>query len=81
MTDLVFSPAEDVLIDIAGTFAHDFIAPDAQIWERNRTMPRSVIQAAGELGLCRLLVPKDQGGHGIGFTAMAKIMEELSYAD
>jgi alkylation response protein AidB-like acyl-CoA dehydrogenase len=81
MTAPSFRPEESRLITAAQDFARDVVIPNAQSWERQRQMPRDIIAEAGSRGLCNLLVPTDQGGHGITFTAMAKIMEELSYAD
>jgi len=81
MTDLSFRPEETELISAAQKFAGDVMIPKAQNWEHQRQMPREIIAEAGRRGLCNLLVPTDQGGHGITFTAMAKVMETLSYAD
>lgn len=81
MSDTTFTPDETVIIDAARTFASDVIAPNAQGWERDRAMPRSVFIQAADAGLCGLLVPQSLGGSGISFQAMAKVMEELSYAD
>ena len=64
------------VVDRARRFAADTIAPNAALWERQRHLPREVLAAAGEMGLCRLLVPADLGGLGISFSALVKLMEE-----
>ena len=81
MLDAASNRAEGAAIDAARSFAAEIIAPKAQGWEHDRHMPRKVLRLAGEAGLCRLLVPAKLGGAGVSLTAMAKVMEELAYAD
>lgn len=76
-----FSTDEAAIIEAARGFAREVIAPNARDWERQRAMPRSVLKAAGDAGLCRLLVPRDLGGAGLSCLAMAQVLEELAYAD
>ena len=81
MPDLNFTDEERAVIETAEKFARDVIAPNAATWEHERSMPRDVLLSAADAGLCRLLVPRDLGGHGLRVTAMAKVMEHLAYAD
>ena len=50
-------------------------------WEAERACPRDAFAAAGEAGLCGLLVDPALGGAGLGVVAMAQIMETLAAAD
>ena len=81
MVELSFTDRERAVIETAEAFARDVIAHNAAKWERERTMPRAVMRQAAEAGLCRLLVPRDMGGHGLRVLAMAKVMEHLAAAD
>ncbi len=80
-TRLQLKPEEMAAIDRARTFAAEIIAPNAAGWERDRRYPREAFKAAGEAGLCGLLVEREQGGVGLGAVAMARIMEELAAVD
>ncbi len=79
--DQALNDTETKAIAAARAFAADVVAPNAGVWERQRTMPRDVIKQAGAVGLCRLLVPVEQGGLGLRFAALVRVMEELAYAD
>ena len=81
MVELSFTDRERAVIETAEAFARDVIAHNAAKWERERTMPRAVMRQAAEAGLCRLLVPRDMGGHELRVLAMAKVMEHLAAAD
>jgi len=81
MAELNFTDQEAAVIEAAAAFARDVIAPNAAKWEHERVMPRSVLRQAADAGLCRLLVPRDMGGHGLRVLAMAKVMEHLAAAD
>lgn len=69
------------VIEAARAFASEVIAPNAESWEHDRRLPREVVRQASDAGLGGLVVPKDLGGKGLSVAAMAKVMEELSYAD
>jgi len=79
--DLDLSTREQQLIENATAFARDVVAPQAARWEIERTLPRDALRAAAEQGLTGLLVPEQQGGAGVSYTAMARVVEELSAAD
>ncbi len=68
-------------VDAARDFAAGYLQRHSQQWEMGRQMPREMFVAAADAELCGLLVRPDQGGKGIGISALLKVMEELSYAD
>lgn len=72
---------EQQAIETAARFARDEVAPHAARWEIERTMPLDVLRATADIGLTGLLVPRQHGGRGLGITATARVMEELSAAD
>jgi alkylation response protein AidB-like acyl-CoA dehydrogenase len=68
-------------LERAREFVADVVAPNAARWEAERAYPRDAFKAAGEAGLCGLLVDPALGGAGLGTVAMAQIMETLAAAD
>ena len=78
-TDL--EPREAAVVERAAAFARDVVVPRAAAWERFAGAPAEVIKAAAEAGLCGLLAPRGLGGAGLGVPAMARVMEELAWAD
>ena len=76
MRDL--TPAEQSIVDAAAKFGRDTIEPNAEAWDADRHVPRSYFHKAGELGLCKLIVPKTNDGLGCSVTAMARVNEILS---
>ena len=54
---------------------------DAARIDRDEAIPAEVIDAAKELGLFGLVVPKAHGGAGFGATAYARVVQELAYLD
>ncbi len=81
MTNSDFSKAEQAAISAAQEFASGYLQPNSQRWEHERQMPREMFQEAANAGLCGLLVRPENGGMGIGTSALMRVMEELSYVD
>ncbi len=75
------SKLEQTAVRAAQEFASSYLHPNSQRWEREREMPREMFQEAARAGLCSLLVRPENGGMGIGTSALLKVMEELSYVD
>ncbi len=69
------------VVEDATKFAHDYLTPNAQSWELNRTMPRDMFAAAAGYGLCGLLVPVAQGGRDITFSSFLDVVRILAGAD
>jgi len=75
------APEHQNVVDAAATFAREVVAPQAATWEQARSMPVATLRAAAEAGLTGLLLPAEAGGHGLSYTAMARVMEEMAAAD
>ncbi len=73
--------SERAVAERASIFARDEIAPRAPGWAVSREVPLETTKAAAEVGLCGLVVPEEQGGSGLGISALARVMEVLSAAD
>jgi acyl-CoA dehydrogenase len=79
MTAVAAIESEDELRDlresVRGYLAKN-LAPLVDEHERARTFPWEALPALHEFGYVRGLVPEEQGGDGISFTALAILMEE-----
>lgn len=64
--------------ETARQFAETELAPNAALWDKEHIFPKSVIQAAGELGFCGLYTPEDAGGLGLSRLDSSIIFEQLS---
>ncbi len=62
-------------------FAEAEIAPHVAEWDRNHTLPISVVHAMGDLGLFGLPYPEEMGGSGGDFTSLCVAIEEVGRVD
>ncbi|CAN5747197.1 acyl-CoA dehydrogenase family protein [soil metagenome] len=53
------------------------IVPKGDQWERERSIPRAVLDEMGKLGYFGLRIPEEQGGLGMGTIASVVFAEEL----
>ncbi len=61
-------------------FSSEQVAPVAHGWhERDELIPDEVVDAVAGLGVFGLTIPEENGGLGLGKTAMCVVTEELSY--
>jgi acyl-CoA dehydrogenase len=75
----VVAESQDELRDLREAvrgYLERHVAPLVDEHERARTFPWEILPALHEYGYVRGLVPEDQGGDGISFTALAILMEE-----
>ena len=70
----------DMMRDSLRSFVNDKIMPRADEIDRTDTFPRDLWEPLGELGLHGLTVSEDYGGVGMGYTAQAIAVEEISRA-
>jgi acyl-CoA dehydrogenase len=58
-------------------YVENEIVPVAEQWERDRAIPRDVLDAMGKLGYFGLRIPEEYGGLGLGTMASVVFAEEL----
>lgn len=66
------------LRDTARRFAREHIAPHARQWDREASIPRSLVTRLGELGFMGIFVPPEYGGCAFGDLEATIIMEEIA---
>ncbi|MDI6600404.1 MAG: acyl-CoA dehydrogenase family protein [Thermoanaerobacteraceae bacterium] len=76
--DFKFSEEQEMLRRAVREFAEKEIAPHAAEWDEKDYCPVEVIKEMGELGFLGTIVPEEYGGTGMGYTARAVIIEEVS---
>lgn len=76
--DFKFSEEQEMLRKAVGEFAEKEIAPHAAEWDEKDHCPVDVLRKMGELGFLGTIVSEEYGGTGMGYTARAIIIEEVS---
>ncbi len=78
--DFGLSEEQTAIFDMAHAFGQDNIAPHAQTWEREGTIPKELWPQIAELGLGGIYVSEDSGGSGLSRLDSTLIFEALSMA-
>ena len=68
------------IFDMAFAFGQDHIAPYAQQWEKDGTIPKSLWPKIAELGLGGIYVSAESGGSGLSRLDSTLVFEALSMA-
>lgn len=67
--------------ELASQFAIEKLAPNADEWDKKRTVPEEVLREAGKLGLLALSLPQEAGGSDQGILTQTLVIEQLARAD
>ncbi|WP_068110305.1 acyl-CoA dehydrogenase family protein [Tropicimonas marinistellae] len=78
--DFALSEEQQAIFDMAHAFGQDAIAPNAQAWEAEGTIPRDLWPRLAELGFGGLYVSEESGGAGLGRLDATLVFEALSAA-
>jgi butyryl-CoA dehydrogenase len=63
------------------SYVQDRIAPQAAQWDRDAHFPKAELQGLAALGCYGVAVPVDYDGAGLGYLALAVILEEIAAGD
>jgi len=66
------------LRELARQFAHEFLAPMAVQWDRDKHFPVDVLRKAGDLGMGGIYLREDVGGSGLTRMDAVLIVESLA---
>jgi len=78
--DFALTEEQTAIFDMAHAFGQDNIAPHAQKWERDGTIPKELWPQIAELGLGGIYVSEESGGSGLSRLDSTLIFEALSMA-
>ncbi|MCH2095090.1 MAG: acyl-CoA dehydrogenase family protein [Rhodobacteraceae bacterium] len=78
--DFALSEEQSAIFDMAYAFGQAEIAPHAQTWERDGTIPKDLWPRIADLGLGGLYVSEDSGGSGLTRLDATLVFEALSMA-
>jgi alkylation response protein AidB-like acyl-CoA dehydrogenase len=83
--EFTLTPEQRALRDLAREFAYQEVRPIARRLEREvdpaACYPRELIARSDEVGLRKLKVPKEQGGHGADVLTEVLVLEEICTGD
>ncbi|MEQ6247772.1 acyl-CoA dehydrogenase family protein [Sulfitobacter sp. HNIBRBA3233] len=78
--DFALSEEQTAIFDMAYAFGQDHIAPHAQAWEKDGTIPKELWPRIAELGFGGLYVSEEAGGSGLSRMDATLVFEALSMA-
>ena len=78
---MILSEELSMVRDAVRTFVAEQVTPNAQRWARERRFPAEALRGLAALGCYGVAVPERWGGAGLGYTALAVILEEIAAGD
>ncbi|TLP56467.1 acyl-CoA dehydrogenase [Parasedimentitalea maritima] len=78
--DFALSEEQNAIFDMAYAFGQEQIAPHAQGWEKDGTIPKALWPQIGELGFGGLYVSEEYGGSGLSRLDATLVFEALAMA-
>jgi len=78
--DFALTEEQEAMFDMAYAFGQEHIAPNAQAWEIQGTIPEDLWPKVGDLGFGGLYVTEEAGGAGLTRLDATLIFEALSMA-
>ncbi len=76
--DFALSEEQTAIFDMAKAFGEEHIAPNAQTWEAEGTIPKELWTTIAELGFGGLYVSEESGGSGLTRLDATLVFEALS---
>ncbi|GAA6207780.1 acyl-CoA dehydrogenase family protein [Cognatishimia sp. WU-CL00825] len=76
--DFAMTEEQTLIFDMAKSFGEEHIAPFAQQWESEGTIPKALWPKLAELGFGGLYVSEEYGGSGLSRTDAALVFEALA---
>jgi len=75
------SPEQQALVDTAGRFAKNRLAPGYRAREKAECIEREVVREMGELGFLGPELPESVGGMGVDCLTSGLLLEQIAYSD
>jgi cyclohexanecarboxyl-CoA dehydrogenase len=81
MMDFSLSPEQQALVDTAGKFGRNRLAPGYRAREKAERIEREVVREMGELGFLGPELPEAVGGMGVDCVTSGLLLEQIAYSD
>ena len=78
---MILTEEQTMIRDMARDFATDRLAPHSADWEESQSIPRTVFNEMGALGLMGMTVPEEYGGAGADYVSYALALMEIAAGD
>ena len=78
---MILSEEQEMIRDAARDFAREQLAPNAESWAKQGSVPGDVLRSMGELGFMGMTVPEEWGGAGTDYISYALALEEIAAGD
>ena len=78
---MVLSEQHQMIRDALRTFSRERLAPNAARWDREHHFPQEELKELAALGAYGVAVPEALGGAGLGYVALAIVLEEIAAGD
>ncbi|MBL4907335.1 MAG: acyl-CoA dehydrogenase family protein [Sneathiella sp.] len=78
---MILSEEQSMIRDMAREFAANRLAPDSAAWEQAASIPRTIFDEMGSLGLMGMTVPEIYGGAETDFVSYALALMEIAGGD
>ena len=79
--DFSLSPEQQALVDSAGRFARNRLAPGYRAREKAERIEREVVREMGSMGLLGPELPESVGGMGLDCLTSGLLLEQIAYGD
>ncbi len=79
--DFQLTEEQSLIQDMARQFSDNELAPNAQKWDHEKFLDRSVFEKAAELGFMGIYQQEEFGGTGLGRLESALVFEQLARGD
>ncbi len=78
---MILSEEQEMIRDMARSFAINELAPNAAEWDKTGDLPMEVLHRMGELGLMGMTVPEQWGGAETDYVSYALALMEIAGGD
>lgn len=79
--DFTYTEEQEMVRELAATFAKNYVAPLSEQMDVENTMPHHVIEKMAELGFMGINVPEEYGGAGMDEVSKALVIMEIAKVD
>lgn len=79
--DFTYTEEQEMVRELAATFAKNYVAPLSEQMDIDNTMPHHIVEKMAELGFMGINVPEEYGGAGMDEVSKALVIMEIAKVD